>query len=357
MKQKPNYSTSDIKDWLKHFAESECKGNAELYFKLCYEISKDDELTKIASYTKVGQPMPNIFLGAVHYLLMKNPQEELSKYYPTISQVENISEIPIDIFKIFCLKYEQEIIEIVSTKIVQTNVVNRCSYLFPIISHLAKKENKPTTIIDIGTSAGLTLNFDNYEYWLNNKKVYGNGTVKIKSEIKEGKIENIEPIAVKLTKIGIDQNIITPLDIEEKLWLKALVWADHKERFDNMDKALDSKEIEQIIFNNGSSIQDFTNIIIDIPKEENLIIYSTHTLYQFNQEEKNQFYKMLDDLGEKRDFYFISAESTKTQLEKYKTKNTVVELTTFKNHKKKEELIAETNGHGNWVSWKQIYLA
>ena len=40
----------------------------------------------------------------------------------------------------------------------------------PIFSKIIFEENKPTTIIDIGTSAGLTLNFDKYEYWYNVQK-------------------------------------------------------------------------------------------------------------------------------------------------------------------------------------------
>lgn len=347
-------SISDLSQWFQRFAQTECKENAPLYFHLCIDISKDEELLTIASNTRSGQPIPNIFLGAVHFLLLKNNNVELAKYYPTISKSNLNKQIPFNLFKSFCIQNEKAIVEIISTKIVQTNVINRCSYLFPIISSLVNNDNRPTTIIDIGTSAGLTLNFDYYEYWNNGQHIYGNSKVKIQTEIRESGINTILPISNKITKIGIDQNPIKPSNENDKLWLKALVWADHTERFDIMDNALSLDELNKIHFYRGDSIEDYRKIIESIPKEENLIIYATHTLYQFSQEAKINFYTMLDEIGTQRDFHFISAEATKAQLEKYTTKNTVVELTSYSHTTKSETWIAETNGHGNWIAWKNL---
>lgn len=78
--------TGYIKERFLAFAESECKGNSELYYQLSIRVSNDDELLKIAAFTRTGQPIPNIFFAAVHYLLLKNPGHELAKYYPSIQK-------------------------------------------------------------------------------------------------------------------------------------------------------------------------------------------------------------------------------------------------------------------------------
>ena len=49
---------------------------------------------------------------------------------------------------------------------------------------------------------------------------------------------------------------------------------------------------------------------------------------------------------------FFCIEGIKPLLEKYKSKETVIELTAYKNKYKTETFIAETNGHGNWIRWK-----
>jgi len=118
-------SISELKRWFAYFAENECKENANLYYSLCHKIAEDDEIVKIASFAKIGQPMPIIFLSAIHFLLLKNPDEKIANFYPTISKNKQITEIPFDLFKIFCLKYAAKIKEIISSKIVQNNVINR----------------------------------------------------------------------------------------------------------------------------------------------------------------------------------------------------------------------------------------
>ncbi len=340
-----------VKDRFLAFANTECKENSPLYYTLSTQIANDEALLKIASNARVGQPIPNIFLAAVHYLLLKNSENDLAEYYPSIKK-KQIVEIPFSIFKAFCIAHEKEIIAIISTRIVQTNVINRCAYLMPIFSKIIAEENWPTTIIDIGTSAGLTLNFDKYEYWYNNQKVYGESKVINSSKIIASNIPTIFPITQPIIKIGIDQNIIDPTDEDEILWLKALIWSDQLERFIAMEEALKLDELNNINFIEAKTIGDFENEILKVDKTQNLIIYTTHVLYQFSEEHKEAFYAMLERVGLQRDFYFLSVEAIKILLERYDTKEVVIELAHFKNKQKITTFVAETNGHGNWIKWK-----
>lgn len=342
---------NSLKERFLAFAETECKNNSELYYKLSIQIANDDELLNITADTRRGQPIPNIFFAAIHYLLLKKQDAELAKYYPSI-QKNHFSEIPFGIFKAFCIENENKIRKLVSTRIVQTNVINRCSYLMPIFSKLIAEENKPATIIDIGTSAGLTLNFDIYEYWYNDQKVFGKSKVITKSIILESSIPIIYNISQPIIKIGIDQNIIDPTDEDEILWLKALVWTDQLERFVAIDEALKLNEIKNIHFIKAETVLDFEREILKADITQTLIIYATHVLYQFSQDQKEEFYAMLERVGQLRDFYFLSVEGIKILLEKYNSKETVIELTQYKNKQKTVKLLAETNGHGNWIKWK-----
>jgi hypothetical protein len=339
-----------IKNRFINFAESECKNHSELYYELSLQVSKDEELLSIASHAKSGQPIPNIFLAAVHYLLLKCPDQELAKYYPSIQKVIT-PLVPFQLFKTFCIDHYEEIKTIISTRIVQSNVINRCSYLMPIFSNIIAVENRPTTIIDIGTSSGLTLNFDKYEYWYNGTKAFGESKVINKSNILGAKEVEICPIVQPLSKIGIDQHIIDPTNPYEILWLKALVWPDQQERFDAIDAAFKLEDLKNVRFLETKTISDFERIIVEVDRSQAIIIYATHVLYQFSLEERGNFYSMLERVGQRRDFYFLSVESLSLLQEKYNTKNTVIELTRFKDKKKTVEFLGETNGHGNWIKW------
>lgn len=341
-----------IKERFIAFAEFECQGNSSLYYDLSRHISNDEDLLKIASKTRIGQPIPNIFLAAVHYLLLKNPNNELANYYPS-NQNKQVSEIPFTLFKTFCMENKNEIIDIITKRIVQTNVINRCAYLMPILSKIIAEENRPTTIIDIGTSAGLTLNFNQYEYWYNGHTVFGNSKVKVKSDIKDSEIPKIYQINQRLSKIGIDQNIIDLTNEDEILWLKALIWPDQLERFTAMGEALKLEELKNIQFVKAKFISDFEKEILKVNKDENLIVYSTHVLYQFSEDQKDAFHLMLDRIGSHRDFYFLSVEGVEILKQSYNSKEIVIELVHYKGHKKEQAFIAETNGHGNWIKWNK----
>lgn len=336
------------------FAETECKGNSDLYYKLSIQIASDRDLLKIAVSTREGQPVPNIFFAAVHYLLLNNQEEQLARFYPSIRQ-NHVAEVPFGVFKAFCLDKEDEIRKIISTRIVQTNVINRCAYLMPIFSKIIAEENRPATIIDIGTSAGLTLNFDKYEYWYNGQKVYGESNVLVKSTIIESPIPKLYPISQQIQKVGIDQNLIDPTDKDDILWLKALVWADQLDRFTAMDEALKLDDLKSIKFIRAEKIVDFEEVILKVERSQALIIYATHVLYQFSQVQKNEFYAMLDRIGQVRDFYFLSVEGMAPLLEKYHSEETVIELNCYKNRQKTVRLVGETNGHGNWIKWQPPY--
>ena len=159
-----------LKEWFMRFAEIECKAVSPFYYFLSKKIAEDDQLIDIAAHCKQRQPVPNLFLASIHYLLLESPVQELSEYYPSISE-EPRQALPFELFKEFCLDHRKEIISLEKTKIVQTNALNRSAYLMPIFSNIF--DGKAVNIIDIGTSAGLTLHLDKYEYHFNDRHFIG----------------------------------------------------------------------------------------------------------------------------------------------------------------------------------------
>lgn len=82
--------------------------------------------------------------------------------------------------------YREEIITLLQTKLVQTNEVRRCAYLYPSFNYIFNKVNKPLALIEIGTSSGLQLFWDQYSYSYGTGESYGNinSNVHVTSEIR-----------------------------------------------------------------------------------------------------------------------------------------------------------------------------
>ena len=338
-----------LKHWFKEFAENECKEVSPLYFHVANQVSKDDELIELASFCKKGQPMPNLFFAAVHFLLLNNTSEELAYYYHSINKAYK-SNLPFDLFKEFCLDNRAEIIKLQRTRIVQTNALNRTAYLMPILSHLYGGQQ--INIVDVGTSAGLNLNMDKYEFHYNDKYTFGDSAVKIRSEIREGQLPEFTEKVLLNHKIGIDQHPLDLNDKENEKWLKALIWADLTERLERLEKAITIAKKEKLDLRKASKIAEFETILQSVDSSLPIVVYHTHVLYQFKLEQREQFWNLIDDIGSKRELTYIAAEGSPIFKTDYKRKGVLVELNQYTSGKKKTRVLAETNGHANWIKWK-----
>lgn len=227
----------------KVFAETECRGSSELYESLSLKIAEDQEILKLASCAREGQPTPNMLFGAVHYLLLKGKVHSLIEFYPSITEKPRNAADAYEDFRDFCTQYRDEIIPILKNKLVQTNEVRRCAYLFPVFNYVYEIVKKPLAMIEIGTSAGLQLLWDKYRYSYGTGKIYGNqdANVHITSEIRGGNFPKLQgAIPPVVSRIGVDLHTIDLTKDEGRLWLNALIWPEHRERRELFNKAAES---------------------------------------------------------------------------------------------------------------------
>jgi hypothetical protein len=345
------YDINHVAKVFERFAEMECKGKSELYYQLAHHIANDQLMLQFCTDCRERQPIPNLLFGAVHYLLLKKEDENLAAHYPSISGKES-REIPYDLFRAFCFRKEEEIKDILKSKIVQTNAVNRASYLMPIISSLYE-EDDDLAVIDIGTSSGLTLNYDRYNYVYEDGTSFGQGNVEIRSENKEGTLPSFKTIKQAKRKVGIDQNIIDVRILDNSLWLKGLIWPDLVDRFARIESAIEEfKRTENIMLLEAHSPLEFREIIASIPREEKLFIYHTHVLYQFTYEERKAFRAMLHGIGKDRDFNYLAVEGGSVfDKPSYKIDDVIMELTEFREGKTRMKMLGKVDAHGKWIKW------
>lgn len=130
-----------------NFAEKECKGSSPLYEYLSMNIAKDQEMLELCLHARNGQPIPNLLFGAIQYLLFTAIDHPLKEYYPSLSENPKQCLQSFDCFKSFCQEHEAVIQSLLQTKLVQTNEVRRCAYLYPIFSYIFGKVKKPLALI------------------------------------------------------------------------------------------------------------------------------------------------------------------------------------------------------------------
>ena len=149
----------------RRFADVEAKDLASpLYEEFARGVVNDGDLLEISLHTKVHQPAPNMLFAAAQYLLLTGVEHRLSAHYPIMSGQKPSHQSAFADFRDFCLRHKDAVVELISTRRTQTNVVRRCTCLLPAFSLVSEESGLPLALIDVGASAGLNLNFDRYYY-------------------------------------------------------------------------------------------------------------------------------------------------------------------------------------------------
>ncbi|OPA77415.1 hypothetical protein BVG16_13220 [Paenibacillus selenitireducens] len=338
---------ADISQRFKQFSQRECEGSSPLYALLANRIAEDNEILQLAACSRANQPIPNLFLAAVHYLLLDGAQHGVSQYYDSIVRDPQ----PIDpetylYLRDFCLQHKKEMIELLENKRVQTNEVRRCAYLYPSFCHIYGKTHKPLSLIEIGTSAGLQLNWDNYRYSYNHTEcTFGDdlSKVHITSELRGAGLptllKNSPPVVYKM---GLDLHRNDLSNPDHYLWMKALIWPEHRERAALFDQAAASMNSYPLQITEGDGIALLPDILKSIPEGTTVCIFHTHVANQIPYADKMKLLAYIQQLGLQRDVFHLYNNMWDLDLH----------LDYFLNGEAFHETLAAVDGHARWFEWK-----
>jgi hypothetical protein len=352
-----------LSERLKQFARVELHGYSLFYEKLTLPMCQDREMLELASHMRSGQP-PQLLHAAVHFLLLNGEPHELRDFYPNLA--ENVRDgDPYPVFRSFCLAHAKAIREIISTRRVQTNVVERCACLLPTFSLISLRTNlKPLSIVEIGSSAGLNLLWDKYSYAYGDTDPYGDplSQVRVQSRFTgdvRPKIPRILPEV--LYRVGLEINPVDISDADATAWLRALVWPDQQARFERLTHALTIAQACPPTILHGDALDLLPQALANAPENTALCVFHTHTTYQFSTAARERLDALLSDYGRQRDLYWLSMEYRQHGDQRLSDDDgtlptPTLELVSFENGVRKQELLATCHPHAAWIEWRQKAL-
>lgn len=322
----------------------ECRGTSPLYERLALSIADDPEILALATHTRKDERIPNLFLASIRFLLLKGTPHGLAKFYESGF---GAGDDPYPVFRAFCLEHAARIIEVISTRAVQTNEVSRSALLLPAlvrVSHQA--EGRPLYLLEIGAAAGLILLWDRYGY------DYGNGVrsgdpdspVQIQCELRGPSTPPIPatPPAV-CRRIGVDLNPIDIDDTEQTLWLRSLVWPGNEKRAELLENALAVARRDKPKIVKGDGVALLPGLLADVPAEAALCIIRIFT--NLPPEARDRYNASISRYGAQRDLWAISTRSGARNDE------STLALGSYRNGVRNEALLSRCENHGRWLEW------
>ncbi|QQE77197.1 DUF2332 domain-containing protein [Alicyclobacillus sp. SO9] len=329
----------------KRFAEHECKGSSPLYEFLSQQISEDGDLLALSSFCSSGQPVPNLFLGSVHYLLLLGVKHELGEYYASLAKNPRSPEGSFLPFKDFCLQHGSEIIKILQSRRVQTNEVRRCTYLYPSFCSIYEKVKRPLALVELGTSAGLQLLWDKYNYSYGTEETYGDmdSSVHLSAKLRNGTLPRLPKTSPPVvSRIGIDLHVVDLSKEDEYIWLKALIWPEHADRMECFENAADCFQSQSAELIEGDAISLLPRVAGQSPDESVLCIFHTHVANQFSEAQKAKLLDTVRHIGGKQDVLHLYNNITDVGR---------LHLDSFIDGNESHEIVGDTDGHGRWFDW------
>lgn len=345
-------------DYFRFFAAESLRGGSPLYEKLSLGIAEDGSIQRLATKRRKGQPAANLILAAVHYLLLGGVRDPLAEYYPSVGGGRTADDRAFELFRAFCRAHEAEIVDIIANRVTNTNEVGRSALLAPAFCIVARLARAPLGLIEIGSSAGLNLNFDRYCYrytdetgaprlerWLGSDlvlqcKLIGAGVPAMPES----------PPAVG-SRLGLE---LQPIDVsreQERLWLKALVWPERMDRFAKLDVALKIAAMHPPEIRGGDAAENLADALAAVPSDLAPCIYHTVMVYQLTPDHTKRFNEILMAASRKRPVWRVTVEGEFAPRNPMATYNPL-RISRYMNGQRQSMAAAVCDPHGLWLEWK-----
>jgi hypothetical protein len=336
-----------------HFARHTQEQGSPLYARLSTAIASDPDLLALAAHAHKGQPVPNLLFAATHFLLLIGVRHPLAAFYTDVAEAAPPAGAdPYPAFRAFCLEQHEAIVQLLETRLVQVNEVARCACLFPAFGLVAAREaDRPLAVIEIGASAGLNLLWDRYGYDYGTGQLYGAvaSPVQIVCPLRSELPPPLPAVSPRIAwRLGLDLNPIDVRDERATLWLCALVWPEHRDRLARLRSAIALARQDPPRLLAGDALALLPQMLPAAPPDAALCVWHSFTVNQFTREGRAQLAALLSEYAARarRPLYRIS-------MEHHNGDNPLLVLITYEAGGASERILAECEGHGEWLAWRE----
>lgn len=341
-------SIDDPRNWL-GFIPATLK-DSPLYSELWEHLKSDEELLSLVDLIQKDQPNIITFFTAVNFLLLQEPHHPLALYYPYLHQegTPPLSEA-YSFFREFVLTHDAELRSLLPTARLQTNEVTRCANLLPAFSLAHQRGGmKSLNMIEIGSSAGLNLNWFRYGYHYGSIIVGDMASpVQIVCELQGGLLP---PLPDKLPPVASCQGIeLFPRDIfdeEDMRWVRAAIWPEEHARHQVLDAAIKFARQGSLHLHEGDACDLLPALLEAIPEHQTAVVWSSFAVNQGPVEVKECIDLQIREASHRTPIYRVSLEFA---LEKQAGPR--LELSKYQGGQMKQELLARCAVHGERMTW------
>jgi hypothetical protein len=355
----------DDSDLQRPFAEfsTTASPRAPLYAALSTVVAADPALFGLLRHAPSTQRLPVLLFACVHELLIEQPDDELARWYPNLTDDARDPADPelAAALRQFVGTNLDRLAQLLASRTTQTNEVGRCGSLLPAFGLLAR-EVGPLGMLDVGASGGLNLLLDHYEYRYRSAdgtthRVGGPSAVRIDVDT-TGDVPIPTEMPVIAARAGIDRRPIDVTDQEKANWLEACVWPDQADRFHRLVAAIDIARRHPPEVAAGDAVTSLAAGIDRVGVAGHPVVTNSWVLNYLTSQQRVAYLAELERIGAERDLSWVYAEAPSLVPELPNSPDpkggdrTVLTMLRWRNGERTVEHLATVHPHGFWMHWR-----
>lgn len=318
-------------------------------------IADDPGLVAILAEAPPEQRLPVLLLAAIHDRVLADPGSELAAWFPTVTAEPRTDDFERALHA-HCRDGEAELRTVVRSRRVQTNEVGRCGVFVPAFAVL-EREVGPLAWVDVGTSGGLTLLLDRFEYeYRPGGSVGGRSTVRIGVDTR-GSVPLPDSVPTIVDRIGLDRDPVDLRDPSRARWLRACVWPDQADRFERLAGAIGLATDHPVPIRVGDAVDDLAAAVDALDATGHPVVTNSWVLNYLEPTRRLEYVEELERIGRERDVSWVFAESPAEAVglpfdESVAGRTiTALVLVSWRAGRRTVQHLGIAHPHGYWLHW------
>lgn len=206
---------------------------------------------------------------------------------------------------IAALRLEPDLVRDELWRSTQTNEPGRSAVLQAVVADLAS-EAKAINLIEVGTSAGINLYFDQFTVRDHDD---GYPLTLVCEDVTP--IDRTRPVPDVLSRVGIDPNPLSLARDDDRRWLKACLWPEQRRRHDRFDAIVAATPAwPSLTILRGRAMERLNDAFELVDKNTLTIVVNTWTAFYFTDDERAQYFSEVSGRCAKGSVAWVSVEST-----------------------------------------------
>lgn len=343
-------------DYWRTFAEIAARDDdCPLYALLARGVAEDPALQALAALAKPGQPPANLLFAAAHALLLAGDDHPLRAWYPHLAAAPApaIDAAAWTTFVDFAQSRRAALAELIAARVTNTNEVGRCAYLRCAFAALAARTGSPLSLIELGPSAGLNLNWDRYayRYILDNNEILEGGpssplVLQAHARGAPPPIPAVPPAMAR--RIGLELNPVDLASEADRRWLLALVWPGRPERIERLGAALAIAAHHPPPIRAGDALANLAEELAAAPTGAARVVTHTLVTYQWTASMRARLEQILLEASRDRPVWRVFHDLLDHE---HGADAMPLRLRIYRDATVREETLALAHHHGAWLAW------